>query len=187
MKKDINLKDINFKNLKDSPIFFAFFIGVFILMVLALCIYLIMDIFSLKKEIVSVKAQYVSNCNQIVELQHIQAKYNELIIEKDAIDRMLPVVGDPEEYSYAMMQDLYENAALHHLTVSKIEKPLVSSSYTTEIAAVLTVTGTYSNITAFVEYYSGLEAIHRIEKIDLTDTEGTGVKQAVISIVALTR
>lgn len=187
MKKEISLKDINFKNIKESPIFFAVVIGLFTVLVLAFSVYLINNIFSLKTQMTEVKKKYEENCQQVIALQVIQAKYGQLVKEKDALDRMLPDVGDPEEYTYTMMQELYDTADKYHLTVSSLEKPIVSASYTTEITAQLTVNGTYSNITAFIEYYAGLEPIHRIEKFDLADHTDSELKQAVITIVALAK
>ncbi len=187
MKKEINLKDINLKNLKDSPIFFAVLIGLFTVLVLVFSVYLINDIFSLKTQMTEVKKKYEENYQQVVALKVIQAKYGQLVKEKDALDRMLPDVGDTEEYTYTMMQELYDVADKFHLSVNTMEKPVVSTSYTMEITAQLTVQGTYSNITAFVDYYAGLEAIHRIEKFDISGHSDENLKQAEITVVALTK
>lgn len=174
--------NINFSELKNSPVFYAVVITLFIVIVLAFSIYLVLDIFSLRSNIIEVRETYENNCKQIQELQQIYVQYNTLSAEKDVMDRMLPSQRDV----YEVMDEVYNECDKYNLTVTEFETPVVTSAYTTEMAISLTVEGTYDDIIMFTEYYSELEQIHRIEQLTLKDSEeNEGLKTAQIKIVEL--
>ena len=178
MKKEIN---INFADIKNSPYLIVAVLGVFVALILALCVYLTMDILDMKQSVAEVKAEYAANASEVEYLQGLKAKREQLKNENESYLKMLPRTKN----QYEITKLMYDACDLYNLEVVAMDAPVVLQTYTTETAVNMSVRGTYENIVNMLDSFSNNPELHRVEKFILSNDSDSGMKLADVSITVL--
>lgn len=178
-------KKISFEDIKNSPVVIIVLLSLICVAVICVTVFFAKDIWTMKSELKEVRTKYEANLVQQEYLEDLRDKANTMSIEKDMIDKKLP----PTEDVYLLMEQMYDIFDGYSLTVNNFAVPVISTSFTTETTMEFTVTGTYSNITAFCRYFTDSEQLYRFEAFSLADSvqSDAHLKQATITLVKLSK
>lgn len=180
---NLDLKEISFKDLKESPYFVlgAYMLG--IVAFIALIVYSILHVFNFKTELVSVRNEYASHVQEIATLEELRAQ-SEKAEEKLAVYK--EVLPDSLGDAFLLSEDFDGICKNFGLKVVKFDTPIQNSSDTKETVLNFTVEGTFTNVVLFMQYISTMKQIHRIDSISLTTAEA-GVYNAALSVAVLSQ
>jgi Tfp pilus assembly protein PilO len=181
MNKD--LKDISFKELKESPYFILGCFIFVIVLVIALISFSIHSILGTKAELVKARDSYQSHLQEIATLEELRAQSEKAEEQLSVYKEVLPdSLGDIYLHAEGT-ERLCQNFGLKVVT---FQTPTEQDADTKETVFNLTVEGTFSNIILFMQYVSNLRQIHRVDSINLS-TSGDAVYTAEISIAILSQ
>lgn len=156
-------KNIDLKELKNSPYTIAVVLVLVILLVIAGISYLIYDIVQTKNEIVEVRASYQQNLKEIAVLEELRAQSEKAEQQLEVYKGILPdELGD----IYLLQEDVVTTCENFGLKVSEIQATQVPAQ-TQETIFVFNVEGTFENIHSYMAYISTLEQIHRFDAVSL--------------------
>lgn len=156
-------KNIDLKELKNSPYTIAVVLVLVILLVIAGISYLIYDIVQTKNEIVEVRASYQQNLKEIAVLEELRAQSEKAEQQLEVYKGILPdELGD----IYLLQEDVVTTCENFGLKVSEIQVTQVPAQ-TQETIFVFNVEGTFENIHSYMAYISTLEQIHRFDAVSL--------------------
>lgn len=174
-------KNIDLKDLKNSPYTTAVVLALVIVLVIAAIGYLIYDIIQTKNEIVEVRASYQENLKEIAILEELRAQSEKAEQQLEVYKGILPdELGDV----YLLQEDVIATCENFGLEISTIEVTQVPAQ-TQETTFVFNVKGTFENIHSYMSYISTLEQIHRFDAISLVKTGDE--YEATISLAILSQ
>lgn len=174
-------KNIDLKDLKNSPYTTAVILALVIVLVIAAVAYLIYDIIQTKNEIVEVRASYQENLKEIAILEELRAQSEKAEAQLEVYKGILPdELGDV----YILQEDVIETCKNFGLEIKTIQVTQVPAQ-TQETVFVFNVKGTFENIHSYMSYISTLEQIHRFDAVSLVKT-GDGY-EATLSLAILSQ
>lgn len=160
-------KNINLKDIKNSPYTSAVALILVVILVIAAIVYSVLGIFETKKEIVEARESYQNNLKEIAILEELRAQSEKAEAQLEIYKGILPdELGDV----YILQEDVIRTCKDFSLDVSAIEVSQVQEQ-TQETKFVLSVQGTFENIYNYMAYVSSLEQMHRFDSLVLTKTE----------------
>lgn len=160
-------KNINLKDIKNSPYTSAVALILVVILVIATIVYSVLGIFETKKEIVEARESYQNNLKEIAILEELRAQSEKAEAQLEIYKGILPdELGDV----YILQEDVIRTCKDFSLDVSAIEVSQVQEQ-TQETKFVLSVQGTFENIYNYMAYVSSLEQMHRFDSLVLTKTE----------------
>lgn len=160
-------KNINLKDIKNSPYTSAVALILVVVLVIATIVYSVLGIFETKKEIVEARESYQNNLKEIAILEELRAQSEKAEAQLEIYKGILPdELGDV----YILQEDVIRTCKDFSLDVSAIEVSQVQEQ-TQETKFVLSVQGTFENIYNYMAYVSSLEQMHRFDSLVLTKTE----------------
>lgn len=160
-------KNINLKDIKNSPYTSAVALILVVILVIATIVYSVLGIFETKKEIVATRESYQNNLKEIAILEELRAQSEKAEAQLEIYKGILPdELGDV----YILQEDVIRTCKDFSLDVSAIEVSQVQEQ-TQETKFVLSVQGTFENIYNYMAYVSSLEQMHRFDSLVLTKTE----------------
>ncbi len=174
-------KNIDLKDIKNSPYTIAVILVLIILLVIAGIAFLIYDIVQTKKEIVEVRASYQENLKEIAILEELRAQSEKAEQQLEVYKGILPdELGDV----YILQEEVIATCENFGLELSTIEVTQVPQQ-TQETIFVFNVKGTFENIHSYMSYISTLEQIHRFDAISLVKSGDE--YEATISLAILSQ
>ncbi len=174
-------KQINFKDIKNSPYTTAVALVLVILLVIAAISYLIYDIVQTKAEIVVVRASYEENLKEIAVLEELRAQSKKAEQQLEVYKGILPDdLGDV----YILQEKQIATCENFGLEVVSVEVTQVPAQ-TQETMFTMSVKGTFENIHSYMSYMSTLEQIHRFDTINLVKSGDT--YEATLSLAVLSQ
>lgn len=157
-------KNIDLKDIKNSPYTSAVALVLIILLVIAAIGFLIYDITQTKAEIVAVRASYEENLKEIAVLEEMRAQSKKAERQLEVYKGILPdELGDV----YILQEEqiaICENFGLEVKGVTVTQVP----AQTQETMFDFTVKGDFANIHNYMAYMTTLEQIHRFDNVTLT-------------------
>lgn len=174
-------KNIDLKDLKNSPYTTAVILALVIILVIAAVAYLIYDIIQTKNEIVEVRASYQESLKEIAILEELRAQSEKAEAQLEVYKGILPdELGDV----YILQEDVIETCENFGLEITTIQVTQVPAQ-TQETVFVFNVKGTFENIHSYMSYISTLEQIHRFDAVTLVKN-GDGY-EATLSLAILSQ
>ncbi len=175
-------KNIDLKDIKNSPYVTAIILVLIILLVIGGIAFLIYDIIQTKNEIVEVRASYQENLKEIAILEELRAQSEKAEQQLEVYKGILPDgLGDV----YLLQEEVVATCENFGLELSAIEVTQVPQQ-TQETVFVFNAKGTFENIHSYMSYISTLEQIHRFDAISLVKSE-KDVYEATISLAILSQ
>lgn len=175
-------KNIDLKDIKNSPYTVAVILVLVILLVIAGIAFLIYDIVQTKDEIVAVRASYQENLKEIAILEELRAQSEKAEQQLEVYKGILPDgLGDV----YMLQEEVVATCENFGLELSAIEVTQVPQQ-TQETVFVFNAKGTFENIHSYMSYISTLEQIHRFDAISLVKTD-KDLYEATISLAILSQ
>lgn len=175
-------KNIDLKDIKNSPYTVAVILVLVILLVIAGIAFLIYDIVQTKNEIVAVRASYQENLKEIAILEELRAQSEKAEQQLEVYKGILPDgLGDV----YMLQEEVVATCENFGLELSAIEVTQVPQQ-TQETVFVFNAKGTFENIHSYMSYISTLEQIHRFDAISLVKTD-KDLYEATISLAILSQ
>lgn len=173
-------KNIDIKQLKNSPYFTAVLLFLVIILIIGCIVYFTMGINTVKKDIVSAKESYVLNLKEVETLEKLRSASRKAEEQLKVFDGILPEeLGD----AYILEEEIVKGMENFGLTVnSSSVSQTQGATYETSFA--VNVTGTFTNIHGYMNYIAGQKQIQRLDKCVLTTT-GSGEYNADLVVTVL--
>ncbi len=178
-----NIKEISFKDFKESPQFVLILFVLVILIVVGLISYSVYTIVDTKKELVEVRNSYKAHIQEIATLEELRAQSQKAEEQLTVYKEVLP---DNLDDVYVLSEDVEKICNNFGLTVTTFQEPTEIDADTKETMLQMTVDGSFSNIVLFMQYVTTLRQIHRIDSISLVSTT-PGVYSAELTITILSQ
>lgn len=161
-------KNIDLKDIKNSPYTAAVGLVLVILLVIAVIVYFCLGIVETKEEIVLVRESYRMNLQEIAVLEELRAQSEKAEAQLEIYKGILP---DALDDVYVLQEDVIETCENFGLDVQTISVTQVQAQ-TQETTFVFDVVGTFENVHSYMKYISELEQIHRFDAVSLVKSDG---------------
>lgn len=174
-------KNIDLKQLKNSPYASAAGLVFVMLFVVAVIVYFVIGIFQTKDDIVLTRNSYQSNLKEIAALEELRAQSEKAEAQLAAYKDILPDdLGDV----YILQEEVVKTCREFGLEVSAIEAAQTSAE-TEETSFIFNVSGTFENLHSYMAYISSLKQMHRFDSVTIiknsTDTYDATLSLAILS------
>ncbi len=174
-------KNINFKDLKNSPIFTVVILVLVILGLIAGIVLFTLDIGNIKKDIVSAKESYVLNLKEVATLEKLRDASKKAEEQLKVYDGILPnELGD----GYLLEEQMIKGMQNFGLTVNSSSISQAQSA-TMETSFAVNVTGTFANIHSYMNYIAGQKQIQRLDRCTLNaNDDGTYTADLTVTVLS---
>lgn len=174
-------KNIDFKDLKNSPIFTVVALVLVILIIIGGIVFFTLDTANIKKDIVSAKESYVLNLKEVATLEKLRDASKKAEEQLKVFDGILPQeLGD----GYLLEEEMVKGMQNFGLTVNSSSVTQAQSA-TMETSFAVNVTGTFANIHGYMNYIAGQKQIQRLDKCTLTsNNDGTYTADLVVTVLS---
>lgn len=173
-------KNIDFKDLKNSPIFTVVILVLVILLLIGGIVFFTLDIGNIKKDIVSAKESYVLNLKEVETLEKLRDASKKAEEQLKVYDGILPnELGD----AYVLEEQMVKGMQNFGLTVNSSSISQAQSA-TMETSFAVNVTGTFANIHGYMNYIASQKQIQRLDRCTLS-ANGNGTYTADLTVTVL--
>ncbi len=174
-------KNIDLKDLKNSPYFTAAVLVIVILLLIGGIVYFTLGIGDIKKDIVSAKESYVLNLKEVETLEKLRDASKKAEEQLKVFEGILPdSLGD----GYLLEEEMVKGMQNFGLTVNSSSISQAQST-TMETSFAVNVTGTFANIHSYMNYIAGQKQIQRLDKCTLTsNNDGTYTADLVVTVLS---
>ncbi len=174
-------KNIDLKDLKNSPYFTAAVLIIVILGLIAGIVLFTLNIADIKKDIVSAKESYVLNLKEVETLEKLRDASKKAEDQLKVYDGILPnELGD----AYVLEEQMVKGMQNFGLTVNSSSLSQAQSA-TMETSFAVNVTGTFANIHGYMNYIAGQKQIQRLDRCTLSaNGDGTYTADLIVTVLS---